>query len=419
MSRAMAKTLAAVVLAFAFIRGVGLAQAPKPVATETASTGAPADTVKKILKDRSLHGIDAVEVTIPAKWHFQGGMYLSAVGGGFEQPDCGRSPTAVYRATSPDGLSFVEQLPAPAWGWASGTHASWHSGKGCFPLEGPTSTQDFLKYLAATMSLEYVADDPPPAEDSAQLQKMVRETNARLAQQSVGTKFQPAKWTVDLARAAVRYMNGTFLMAGRLDAQVLCSEIAIPEGKSAEEKTDPPPTVIDHCVARVVYLTAPESRFADLTAQWDRHGMGARPLDTYLNARAEWSTREIKNDLQSSFIRNEERLSWRSEVEHSIDVRKKMFDQYNIPVQLGMNGALAASAKFADSRHSIPPDWVDFWLNPKSDTESGGTIATQATWFDAAEKNEFESKDPEANPNGILPGTWVKRPHGLQPHTPQ
>lgn len=415
----MARNLAAVMMAFAFIRGVGLAQATASVTTEIATPTAPADTVKNILTDPSLHRINAVEVTIPAKWHFQGGMYLSAVGGSFQRPDCGRSPTAVYRATSPDGLSFAEQLPAPAWGWASGTHGTWYSGKGCFPLEGPTNTKDFLKYLAATMSLEYVADEPPSAEDNAKLQKMVQETNARLAQQSVGTKFQPVKWTVDLARAAVRYKNGTFLMAGRLDAQVLCSEIAIPEGKSAEEKTDPPPTVIDRCVARVVYLTAPQSAFTDLTALWDRPGMGARPLDTYLNARAEWSRREIKNDAQSSFIRDEERISWRGPLQHSNDVRKRMFDQFNIPVQLGMNGVLAASAKFADSRHSIPPDWVDFFLNPTSDTENGKTIDERVTWFDTAGKNEFETKDPEANPNGILPGTWVKQPHGLQPETPQ
>ncbi len=415
----MAKNLAVLIMAFAFLRGLGLAQAPTSVTTDKPTPGAPADTVKKILTDPSLHGINAVEVTIPAKWDFQGGLYLSAVGGSFQQPDCGRSPTAVYRATSPDGLSFAEQLPAPAWGWASGKRGSWYGGKGCFPLEGPTSTKDFLKYLAATMSLEYVADEPPSAEDSARLQKMAQETNARLAQQSVGTRYQPVKWTVDLARAAVRHQNGTFLMAGRLDAQVLCSEMVLPEEKSADEKTDPPPTVIDRCVAHVVYLTAPESRFAELTALWDRPGMGAVPLDTYLNARVEWSKRELKNDAHSSFIREEQRLSWRGALQHSIDVRKKMFDQFNIPVQLGMNGALAASAKFADSRHSIPADWVDFWLNPKADTESGGTIAAEATWFDAAGKSEFETKDSEANPNGILPGTWVKQPHGLRPETPQ
>ncbi len=32
----------------------------------------------------------------------------------------------------------------------------------CLPLKGPMSAQEFLKYVAATVKLEYVADEPVP-----------------------------------------------------------------------------------------------------------------------------------------------------------------------------------------------------------------------------------------------------------------
>jgi hypothetical protein len=67
---------------------------------------------KAIIKDPSMHGMKAIEVTYPAGWRFKGDLYLAGVIGPhmeFKVQDCASAPTGVFRAMSPDGLSIVGQ----------------------------------------------------------------------------------------------------------------------------------------------------------------------------------------------------------------------------------------------------------------------------------------------------------------------
>src|ERR1700734_3079619 len=66
----------------------------------------------KYITDPSFNGMNAVAVSIPAKWHFQGVL--------FQAGNCASIPYFVFRASSPDGLSYVERLPALSWAWGSG-----------------------------------------------------------------------------------------------------------------------------------------------------------------------------------------------------------------------------------------------------------------------------------------------------------
>jgi hypothetical protein len=411
--------LLAVLLAFACFGSPGQAQTSAGSAVGNAPPDAPANTVKGTITDPTMHGMKAIEVTYPAKWRFKGGMYLSGVGGygDFLMQDCGSTPTGVYRATSPDGLSFVEQLPAPAWGWASGFHGDWYRAENCFPLHGPTTAREFLKYLAATLGVEYVSDEPAPAAENAKLQEMVRKVNAVSAQlkEKDGEKLASTQWSAELARAAVRYKNGTFTMKGRLNAQVYCWEVIYPADKAAATaKAQETPTTVDRCAASVVYLVAPENQYAGLIEQWDRPGMGARALDSWAQARAARTISDKNGGTAFNFIRDEERLSWRYELARTKEVWRKMFAQFNDTVQLGTEKALTRSAELANSQHAIAADWVDDLLDEKTatDPENGGIpkeSSTRATWIDSNGKSYFQARDASANPNGVLEGTWTQR----------
>jgi hypothetical protein len=386
---------------------------------ENAPPDAPANTEKGTIVDPTMHGMNAIEVTYPAKWHFKGGIYLSGVEGfgDFLVQDCGSTPTGVYRATSPDGLSFVEQLPAPAWGWASGFHGDWYSAEHCFPLHGPTTAQELLKYLAATLSVEYVSDEPAPAAENSKLQEMVRKANAVSTQlkKKDGGKLPSRQWSVELARAAVRYKNGTFTMKGRLNAQVYCWEVIYPAEKAAAiAKAQETPTIVDRCVASVVYLVAPENQYAGLIEQWDRLEMGGRALDSWVQARTARAISDLNAGAGFNFIRDEERLSLPYKLARTKEVWRTMFAQFNDTVQLGMEKALARSAELANSQHAITADWVDDLLDEKTapDPENGGIpkeSSLRETWIDNTGKSYFQARDASANPNGVLEGTWTQQ----------
>ncbi|MGA2194803.1 MAG: hypothetical protein ABSH40_05990, partial [Bryobacteraceae bacterium] len=194
------------------LAGLGVACGQKPPATPqpgaTTSTGAARGAASpsggarvEYITDPTLNNMNAFSVTIPAKWHFQGVLYQGG--------NCASTPFGVFRATSPDGLSFVERLPALGWVWGTGPMIGFMPKNDCLPLKGPMSAQEFLKYLAATMKLEYVADAPVPAEENAKAQKEWRDADAAYAGSYKAMNRQPPKNTVELARAIVRSKNGT------------------------------------------------------------------------------------------------------------------------------------------------------------------------------------------------------------------
>jgi len=78
------------------------------------------------------------------------------------------------------------------------------------------TAQDFLKHLAQTLQVEYVADESVPAEQKAQ-------ANADTAQ---ANQNQAQRRTTELAQAIVRYKNGTSAMKGELSVRLDCTELA-------------------------------------------------------------------------------------------------------------------------------------------------------------------------------------------------
>jgi hypothetical protein len=404
-------------LAAACMGTAGWAQTTAANVEAAADLPAPANTQKAMIKDPTMHGMKAIEVTYPAGWHFKSDLYLAGVRGRFMNPrveDCGSAPTGVFRATSPDGLSFVEQWPLATWGWANGDVDAWYSGKGCYPLHGAIKAQEYLKYVAAMLGVVYLADEPADATQFAKLQKIAQDANARNPVQKPGEKLPTTEWTIEMAEAMVGYVNGTFKMKGRLTSQFACSEVTYPEGLDFGDKKKPRmATVVHRCEGRIVYMTAPEDRFADVAALWDRPGMGPRRLDEWEQARAMKSQADAdrKND-RSGFIRDEAMLSWRHDISHTQAVRQKMYEQFDRVMKLGLERAQAQAAAMANTSHAIAPDWVDLQLDTGledglADGPAGLVSIPINTWTDATGTNAFEVADVDADPNGILAGEWT------------
>ncbi len=169
------------------------------------------------LTDPSLNNMQAATVTIPATWHFQGALLPGSA--------CNIVAFSVFRASSPDGLSYVEHLPALSWAWASAPMAG-KTRPGCLPTKGAMSAQEFLKYLAGTLKVECVADVPIPAEVNADLLKSV---------QAYDTVTSISTWKnfSEKAAAIVHYKNGTFAMKGLLNTTVNCHETDWKASKSS------------------------------------------------------------------------------------------------------------------------------------------------------------------------------------------
>src|ERR1017187_6607515 len=84
---------------------------------------------KEEIVDPSLNNMNAVEVTVPAAWHFQGTLEQGS-------GQCVPTPFPVFRVTSPDGLSAFEKEPTIGWMFGTGPVASPSGSQSdCVPLK--------------------------------------------------------------------------------------------------------------------------------------------------------------------------------------------------------------------------------------------------------------------------------------------
>lgn len=169
----------------------------------------------KYANDPSLN-MNAIAVTIPARWQFQS-VFLQ---GG----TCAPTPFGVFRAVSPDGQSMVERMPILVWAWGLGPMICYMPKADCLLLKGPMSAQGYLKYMAATMKVNYDGPIQVPQAEEEKAQQAVRDPQARFASQYAAIGAQPPKQHRELARAAVSYQKTATPMKGVLDVVVDCTE---------------------------------------------------------------------------------------------------------------------------------------------------------------------------------------------------
>ncbi|MGD0228082.1 MAG: hypothetical protein ABSF71_37745 [Terriglobia bacterium] len=360
------------------------------------------------IRDPTLNNMNAVEVHVPAKWHFQGVLNQGG--------NCVGISSGVFRATSPDGLSFVEVMPMLGWFWGTGFAANVQNND-CLPLKGPMNAQDFLKYLAATLNVAYVADDPVPAEMQAKAEQIERNAELPYAAQYAAMHVQPPKTTVHLAQAIIRYRNGTFEMKGRLGTSVSCTEVNHAGMRSMLRGVpDQPSWTTDQCRATVQYMAAPENQYDALIKQWDTPEM-------QVHGNPEWGRAWIDRNNRQAAMRDQQmnaqaaaqRQASAQQFAHDQAVRQQMHEQFLATMQRGTDMSMARAAQVANTNHTIASDWVDYSLDrrtvldPNTGQLSKVSSSYSYTWVDSSGHTSFQTNDVNANPNGTLKGTWTRQ----------
>ena len=362
-----------------------------PGAGSAVATGG---TQVEYITDPSLNGMNAFSVTIPAKWHFQGVLYEGA--------KCVPTPFGVFRASSPDGLSFMERMPALGWIWATGPSAAYLKTNGCLPMNGPMTAQDFLKHLSTTLKVEYVADEPVP-------QNVVNAGNDAAGQ------GQTPKSTTESAQALVGYKNGTFAMKGELFVRVDCTVTSL-----RGIPNNAPPTVYHQCAASARYMAAPETQYSVVEKMWDAPGMGGSPEQAWEQAWLQASLKRTNEDAAQRLNALHQRQSaamqaQQQRFEHSQAVQQQMHEDFMATMQRGTDMSMARTQTNMNARSTAASDWVDYALDQRTvaDPNTGQISKVSSsytnTWVDSTGKVSYQTNDPNANPNGVMPGTWTKQ----------
>jgi hypothetical protein len=388
----------------------GKATTPAPAAASSPSSASAvgADEMSgprqvKYITDPSFNGMQAVAVSIPAKWHFQGTL--------FQAGKCASIPYFVFRTSSPDGLSFVERLPALSWAWGTGPMAS-NNNKDCLPLQGSLGAQDFLKYLAGAMKVDYVSDEAVPEDMQEKVHKQAADMNAAEAGNYLKTTN-----TAELARAIVRYKNGSFDMKGLYTARVDCVE-TIPPGMKSQLRgmADRPSSTTHHCTASVRYTVAPENRFAAIRKMWDAPDLGGQLLDAWQEAWVERNREQAQQVINASIqATNAAMQAQQQQFNHDQAVRQQMHEQFLATMQRGTDMSMARTQQSMNARSTATSDWVDYALDQKTvmDPNTGQVSKVSSsythTWVDSTGEVSYQTNDPNANPNGVLQGNWTQQ----------
>ncbi len=322
-------------------------------------------TQVEYIADPTMNNMNAFSITIPANWHFQGVLMASG--------DCTSGPFVVFRATSPDGQSKVERLPAMGWTWGTGPLAQ-HKENSCMPLTGPMSAKDYLKYLAATMHLEYAGEEQVPQQDLAAMQRQGEE-----AARYYGGNASSGPHS-ELARALVISQNGSVAMKGELRATLICSQMNFPGMRSGVRGVpDRAPSTSNVCSAGVTYFSAPQNQLAGLTSAWDAARMGGRPEQQWKDAWVQRNKQRTAQIVAGMAAQSEASLAaQRQQFAHSQAVQQEMHEDFMATMQRGTDMSMARTGDAMAARGTSTSDWVDYSLDRQTvmDTNTGRIYKT-------------------------------------------
>jgi len=84
-------------------------------------------------------------------------------------------------------------------------------------------------------------------------------------------------------------------------------------------------------------------------------------------------------------------------------------------MQRGTDMSMARTQQSMNARSTATSDWVDYALDRQTvrDPNTGQISKVSSTygytWVDETGKTSYQTNDPNANPNGVLSGTWTQQ----------
>lgn len=332
----------------------------------------------------------AYDVSIPNGWRYQGT---------FMQGDsCSNLSSPVWRAYSPDGLSEFRRLPRFDWSWSNAPYAPRPQGD-CLPLTRDMTAADFIRYLGNMLHLKYIGEAQEQGFVTAFLQNIERDNAGIMAMAGQ----RPFRGSASAAR--FEDQNGSFVIEEQIRAGVRCAHHDLAgfanQGKLFQET----------CGAEVRIVRAPKGKLDTLVASLDSQG-GFRED-------AHW-TQTVTSIMRQQMIANAERTrqimaSRQVQFQHDQAVRAKQNQQYQAALQAGYREHNVGEIERMNARHTPASDWVDFALDEQTVTGSGGVAVKVSSGYNQTWANGqgqfYQTNNPNANPNGALPGNWTLQTH--------
>jgi hypothetical protein len=368
-----------------------------------------ADAQQKGMQIGMIHdprlNMDAYAVVYPPKWLFQGAMSNGS--------PCSPVPSPIFRLTSPDGLEMFERLPTFDWKWGNSPEAM-RPTPGCLPLQGFVSAKEFLKQFSAILQVEYVGEDTLPPGVLESRRRAIAQGDAVNARRYIANGMTPPISAIDVANANVRFKNGTYSMVGRLMAEIFCVT-GYPTNLRRQQLEG------HNCHATVRYLYAPEGQLQALLAAATK--MGAIGIPEFNEAwNADLNRRTQQNiAATNAFYANmaAQQGVQQQQFAQQQAVQLQQHDQFLATMQRGTDMSMQRAAQVANTQHTIASDYVDYSLgqqtyrNPATGQTAKVASGSAVTWLSADGTQSFQAPDPNANPNGVVPGTWNR---GQQTH---
>jgi hypothetical protein len=338
------------------------------------------------------YGVKAFTVTIPAGWKFQGTVMPG--------PDCSDLPYPVFRTYSSDGLSEIRLQPAFNWTFHP-TNRAFRPVPGCVNIQGPLTAEAFLKRYEEMVTANGMhVIGPMPVGDA--YQRRVEGVANNMNRMDPGIRGSANAFAI-----RVETRNGTFVIEQRFRAYVEC-------------RIRPQSAAIDPngggCSAHVDVLRAPKGKLDALCALADAHDLVKTQFEM------DWAQR-VHQTIVAKNMQRQRDLTRQEQAGSAM--LKKQFDDFMATSQRNHEAFMAQQeSSFRSSmnnannamnaRSTAASDWVDYALDQQTVVGPGGyakisnsynqtwssTTGNQTTWY--------QTNDPNANPNGSLPGNWVQ-----------
>ncbi len=356
---------------------------PVSAAGTVAGSGrAPAGGTKVVTITDPILNMTAYSLTIPANWNFDGAVIQGS--------SCIGLPFAVFRATSPDGLTGIKSLPRLDWAWSE--NASYNaSGKGdCMPYKREMSAAEVMKYMIGVLKVDFVRDDPTP--NLASFRRNIESKNN-------ATMFAHA----DMAVATVHYNNNKIVIEDRLTVAVVCSTTTFALlGRQHS------------CDAFVTREHAPETKWSEdifspigkslvVDQQWQQK------FTAIMVDNIQQSGRAI---LQYGEDQQRVRTAQHNAFQQAQAMRQKQHEDFDASLQRGTDMSMNRANQAMNARSRAADDWCDYSLDQQKRLDPNtGQITKDSSAYNYTWANEtgdrVQTNNINANPNGNGTGNWT------------
>jgi hypothetical protein len=337
------------------------------------------------ITDPTLGDIKAFTVTIPAGWKFQGTVVRG--------PDCNPISFPVFRSYSPDGLTEMRLLPA--FNWSFHPAIQMKTVAGCLPIQRTLTAAEFLDHFLELIpnGVHIVGPMSIASPYHDRVEFFASNMNA---------KNPSLHDTVDMAAMRVETVNGTFVIEQRVRVWVECRTNS-QAGKFSG----------GGCSAHVDVLRAPKGKLDALVALVDSHDL-TKPVgdQQWLAVYMQRQQREGAERLANlGKIEAQQMAMLRTQFEQMQETMGRNHAAFMAQQESQFHSAMNNANNSMNARTTAASDWVDYALDQQTVTGSGGTVHISSsysqTWSNG-QNQWFQTNDPNANPNGVIPGNWTQ-----------